>query len=454
MKITNKKKNKKHKHTVKKIYKIKGGTYLFSTPSAIARYTSVIDNENILPDCTLPFQIIMTDDRIASFPRKVRSNVDCCITAFQLMGIFDDEQSNYMRLCVDNGFAQSELELICMYTYKQNFCMRRFDIFTEFLQYLDDNLTPGYCFLCSASRKQSRSITNDDCHTFIIGKNLDGIPILLDPQLPTPLSILLDPRSLNYIRPKEMGGRGGGYVEWYIMTTSERVLSDEELVYIDSKLNSFFPVPSIGIDLVEYDEKKIKGKPETQSLEFASNMFHNVVGVPLDLADLQRRANSSRVYKIITSIHAEYTLIPPTHDKFQKKKIDSVFVTFNIDNSNGFHIFFPDCTMIAQFPLSLAKVKSFTRVMKSTIDCQITVLELLGIFDQKHASYLRFACKVFNNTISSLLIMSIIKFNKNFSFLRFKDYRIFLNTITTNSSFNYYIIYWHLLVENYFIIVN
>lgn len=105
---------------------------------------------------------------------------DCVISALQIIGILDCFTANLMRITnvSRTGVQLKEIELIFALRYNKKFEFQTTPDFNEFKNFVIDHLMPGHTVFCGIVREHTS-------HVFLIGKNLEGQLVLMDPQQPT-----------------------------------------------------------------------------------------------------------------------------------------------------------------------------------------------------------------------------------------------------------------------------
>lgn len=127
--------------------------------------------------CTELSQFKITVNSLNSFNREFASPTDCFINVLQIIGMFDNATANILRITHlgrERGFSQEEIELIFMYRVNKNFNFTETSSWTQFESVLTQNLKPGHVTVAG--------YTN---HIFVIGRDLSGNFIYIDPQINT-----------------------------------------------------------------------------------------------------------------------------------------------------------------------------------------------------------------------------------------------------------------------------
>lgn len=114
-----------------------------------------------------------------------QSYMDCVISALQIIGILDFFTANIMRITSLSkiGFQHIEIELILSLRLNKRCLFKPTNNMSEFIQYVKQHLKPGNVVFCGAS------YTNI-YHVFLIGMDLAGRIIKIDPQAPNPFCYL------------------------------------------------------------------------------------------------------------------------------------------------------------------------------------------------------------------------------------------------------------------------
>jgi hypothetical protein len=131
---------------------------------------------------------LISDQSISDFKRlSSKPHTDCVISALQIIGILDFFTANVLRItkiAPGSGIYENEIELIfSLRTNKRFLFMPTTDV-NEFAQYVKKHLQPGNVVFCGVT------YTNGQKHVFLIGKDLNGNLIKIDPQVPYPLCFL------------------------------------------------------------------------------------------------------------------------------------------------------------------------------------------------------------------------------------------------------------------------
>lgn len=128
----------------------------------------------------------ITDEQITSFRRIVSetfaSNMDCVLSAMQIIGLLDVDTSNIIRITKigsESGISQNEIELIFSLKTNKKFEFKGTDNSNEFIQYVNEHLKPGCVIFCGTT---DRDVCKCKHHVFLIGKDTTGKMIKIDPQ--------------------------------------------------------------------------------------------------------------------------------------------------------------------------------------------------------------------------------------------------------------------------------
>jgi len=131
---------------------------------------------------------LISDQSISDFKRlSSKPPTDCVISALQIIGILDFFTANVLRItkiASGAGIDENEIELIfSLRTNKRFIFMPTTDV-NEFAQYVKKHLQPGNVVFCGVTYMSGQK------HVFLIGKDLNGRLIKIDPQVPYPLCFL------------------------------------------------------------------------------------------------------------------------------------------------------------------------------------------------------------------------------------------------------------------------
>lgn len=123
-------------------------------------------------------QFHISDDNLLRFRRFVKKPMDCVINALEILHVLDQNSADLMRIVVgDTGLTIDNIQQIFKYMYPQ--FRFRFFKYTN-LQTLGDfcknELNPGHVLFCGYIMKGFG-------HVFLIGKNLSGEVLYIDPQV-------------------------------------------------------------------------------------------------------------------------------------------------------------------------------------------------------------------------------------------------------------------------------
>ena len=119
-------------------------------------------------------QFRMSDDNLYKFQRLVNNPKDCVINAMQIIGMIDSKAAEVLRIMVGNrGFQVTEIESIFMLYRPHRFKFETFPNFEIWKKTFIRTLLPGNVIFAGYNG-----------HVFIIGRLLNGLMVLIDPQLP------------------------------------------------------------------------------------------------------------------------------------------------------------------------------------------------------------------------------------------------------------------------------
>lgn len=135
----------------------------------------------------------ITSDNIVSFKRIANGTyMDCVISALQIIGIFDYFTANIFRITKIGtmlGVDLHEIELIFTLRTNKKFSFLSTNDINEFIQNVNTHLQPGNVIFCGVEFI-TQAFTPSQNHVFLIGKDLNGRIIKLDPQSSNPFCFL------------------------------------------------------------------------------------------------------------------------------------------------------------------------------------------------------------------------------------------------------------------------
>jgi hypothetical protein len=130
-----------------------------------------------LPECNILSQFKISDRNITEFKRYLKKPMDCVINALQIFGILDNISANIIRIsCVgENGFTTEQIEKIFMFVLGQKFHYKSMTNYDDFVRNIEETLSPGHGVFAGYADEYG--------HVFIIARRLDGVIMMIDPQL-------------------------------------------------------------------------------------------------------------------------------------------------------------------------------------------------------------------------------------------------------------------------------
>lgn len=155
-------------------------------------------------------QFTMTDERIQSFKRFIKSPRDCFINAMQLMGMIDIFSANVLRISFagELGFKKEQIELI--FTLKTSKPFKFYQMnYEKFYDTIKNNLEAGKVVFAGYTG-----------HVFLIGKTHNGDIVYIDPQTEIGICNLSDENCEKLIQNKG---------DYFLMYHTETELSKDEL---------------------------------------------------------------------------------------------------------------------------------------------------------------------------------------------------------------------------------
>jgi hypothetical protein len=142
----------------------------------------------------------ITAEALASFQRVFPIPGDCVISALQLVGVIDQLAADIMRVATIAGstwVGPEQIELVFVYRTMRNFLFSVTENYHQFVGIIQRDLPPGsVVFAGYEGHENGRKAT----HVFIIGKQLDGQIVYIDPQTTPSYCALSDPRCEEFLR--------------------------------------------------------------------------------------------------------------------------------------------------------------------------------------------------------------------------------------------------------------
>lgn len=162
------------------------------------------------PPANILSQFPISDSDIQNFRRVFTTPMDCVINAMQIVGMLDNLTGNLVRISSagSSGFSKEQIEKIFILYNGKYFDFKPTNSFDEFSNYLRQHLMPGHVVFAGYSG-----------HVFLIGRQLDGTILYIDPQLDAYCDVER-PQCANYIKSANT---------WYLLHHSERQLTEDEL---------------------------------------------------------------------------------------------------------------------------------------------------------------------------------------------------------------------------------
>lgn len=131
----------------------------------------------------------ITDKNIADFKRLFGNECmyDCVVSAMQIIGILDFYTANLIRITKigkEYGITNHEIEKIFTLIFNKRYVLQETNKANEFGEYVKSHLHPGHCIFCGIKRGDGTG------HVLLIGRDLSGRLIKLDPQSTNPFCYL------------------------------------------------------------------------------------------------------------------------------------------------------------------------------------------------------------------------------------------------------------------------
>ena len=160
-------------------------------------------------------QFQISDENLLRFRRFVKKPMDCVINALEILRVLDQNAADLMRIVVgDQGLTIENIQHIFKYMYPQyRFRFFKYTNLHTLSDFCKNELNPGHVIFCGYSKQGFR-------HVFLIGKNLLGTILYIDPQVDAFCDLSSEQSCLPYIMDAE---------EYYILqsTTSGQVLQQQ-----------------------------------------------------------------------------------------------------------------------------------------------------------------------------------------------------------------------------------
>lgn len=144
----------------------------------------IIRQRSPKPQYILPYFPI-TDDNLYQFRKFVQVPRDCVINAMQLVRIVDERAADIMRILVgDKGVTPDQIIQIFQYTFRKKYIFNLVEV-PELLKMLENDLYFPRLTSIFVGIENNLDDGSINKHMIIIGKNIGGQSINIDPQNPT-----------------------------------------------------------------------------------------------------------------------------------------------------------------------------------------------------------------------------------------------------------------------------
>ena len=155
----------------------------------------VLEREGF-PVCNTMASFSITDQSLASFQRVFPIPGDCVISALQLVGVIDAQAADIMRIATIAGSTWNDpeqIELVFVYRTMRNFLYSESDNYHQFVDIIQRELPRGSVVFAGYEAQ------NGQRHAFLIGRQLDGQIVYIDPQTNPSFCPLSDPRCSRFV---------------------------------------------------------------------------------------------------------------------------------------------------------------------------------------------------------------------------------------------------------------
>ena len=149
-----------------------------------------------------PAEFEMSNALINGFQRKIPKPMDCVINALQLMGALPVNCAELMRIVAgDGGFQKDQIEDTFRYLFpSKSWKFSPFSNLNELGNYTTNLMKNGTVVFCGY-QGYNPTVKKSIGHVFLVGKDISGTPLYLDPQIPT-ICNLSDPQCTKYLSGK------------------------------------------------------------------------------------------------------------------------------------------------------------------------------------------------------------------------------------------------------------
>jgi hypothetical protein len=149
-----------------------------------------------------PAEFEMSNALIEGFKRKIPKPMDCVINALQLMGALSEKCAELMRIVAgDSGFQKEQIEDTFRYLFpSKSWKFAPFSDLTELGNYTTNIMKNGTVVFCGY-QGYNPTVNKSIGHVFLVGKDISGTPLYIDPQIPT-ICDLSDPQCTKYLSGK------------------------------------------------------------------------------------------------------------------------------------------------------------------------------------------------------------------------------------------------------------
>jgi hypothetical protein len=137
-------------------------------------------------------QFPITNEQLTNIQRTVVKPRDCVVNAMEIIGIADSRSADIMRIMVgDVGVQAEQIEDIFQFLFKRPFVFTYDSDINKLSNYVAENLKINHVIFLGVH------YINGDKHVFLIGKDMNGGIIYIDPQNPLLCDLRYQECSLN-----------------------------------------------------------------------------------------------------------------------------------------------------------------------------------------------------------------------------------------------------------------
>jgi hypothetical protein len=249
-----------------------------------------------LPEANLLSFFKITDENLLYFQRQFPRPMDCVINALQILGLIDNTHAQIMRISSLGhlGITKEQIELIFIYLKKRNFKFINAQNIEEWIRTIERKVPPGSVVFGGYS-------IGTEGHVFLIGRNLKGHLVYIDPQVSPHYCIITDENYNNCSIQNIIRDNGGNdnFKLYLLLTSPEESRIEEINEHIKEIIEKKEEDDVIMREEIRIEYEDIEMYEEKQDYEPDYEMLDNI-GIPIDIGDEAMeggRLNKRKKYK-------------------------------------------------------------------------------------------------------------------------------------------------------------